>query len=140
MKKIYFLICVLFIVCSCAYTNTMHYMQMDKNDKTISLEPGALASIYGKLNSTLRKNGFTVYVKNKSKDIGYVSTKSRYELLVTGTPVDLCLVGGTKFNYVISIVDLKEWQEVFVMEGEECSNSIVPKFEKELKKSLLNTK
>ena len=129
MKKIIILYIPILFTTGCAYNNINVYDTIDEKNKTISVDVSTAGSLAGKLSQVLRRNGFTVYVKNKITDSGYITTKSQYELFVTADKTDVCFVGGIKYSFGISMVDLSNSQEVINFSGLRCEDNIVSKFE-----------
>ncbi len=53
-----------------------------------------------------------------------------------GRKVDICIFSGLMYDYVISVVDLKDSQEVFILTGRDCATTIEKKFKNTLQTSL----
>lgn len=113
----------------CMFTDIQQYARIDRDNKTIAMFPDSVGA-YTQLGTILRSNGFEVFIKNKAKDAGSDIIKTRYELFANFRTRDICFIGGSQYDYVISIADLETGQEVFTMSGVECQRTIEKKFRK----------
>jgi len=126
MKKSLILSLLLFLS-SCGNIRVTSYAPLDLYDKTVVVSP-VRGGLSADLNNVLRQEGFKVYIKNVNVDIGHSKLTSRYEMIYDLRAFDVCLIGGTAFNFSITMVDLIDNTEVFNLSGRECQDKIVDAF------------
>lgn len=119
----------------CMQNDMIVYDYIDANQKTISVNVDATGGLSNKLTRVLRQNDFTVYIKNKQTDIGYTTIKSKYELFVNANALDMCVMGGIRYKFGISIVDLENSQEILNYSGTNCEPKIIEFFDELIKTS-----
>ena len=112
----------------CVSATITQYDNIDKS-KNISVSR-TQSTLSSSLINTLYANDYDVFIKNKNTDVGYVTIKSNYELLVDANAYDICFVGGNAYVFSLSIVDLANSKEVFNYSGRGCHDTIVKNFTK----------
>lgn len=133
MKKLHiFALCGLLCSCTTGFNNVYTYKKINTKQKTIAVSGYALWDIHQDLKQSLRNNGYKIFIKNKSKDDGYVKTSARYELLTDFNLASEILCTDTStgrgYMYAISVIDLKQGDEVFNITGRSCQADIVKIF------------
>lgn len=129
MKK--FTILLTLLLCSCGSVQNIYtYKNIDIKQKTISVSATNLSDMHQELKQALRSAGFKVLVKNDSKDSGYTKATSRYELSdnFDKSIQVICPFPQDGIAYAISVIDLKNSEEVFSMQGHDCKQGILDNF------------
>lgn len=129
MRKYILLICLFLGACGSVH-NIYTYNTIDNKDKIISVNANNLNEMHQELKQALRNAGFKVLVKNDSKDSGYTKSTSRYELSDNfGKSLnEICPFPEDGISYAISVIDLKNSEEVFSMQGHDCKQGIIDNF------------
>ena len=126
MKKIFMLpLCVSLL--GCVSATITRYDDVQKNRKISVADDYFLSR---DLINILHANNYDVFIKNKKTDIGYMTIKSNYELLVEAYGFDMCIVGGRAYNFSLSVVDLSTSKELFNYSGQGCHDTILDNFTK----------
>jgi hypothetical protein len=137
MKFIAYLFCA-FLLSGCFYHNVQNYGQIDQNQKTVTVPPGA-GGIKGDIKKVLSELGWRQSIDRgpsvtegkidkKTKLESYDTFNTRYRLYVKSFQYDMCWNGSPAINYDISFIDNNSGSEIFTLEGRGCQSGVVEKF------------
>jgi hypothetical protein len=122
----------------CASHNVQMYGEIDQNNKTVTVPPGA-KGLKGELKKVLSLNGWGLVVYRgpsvtegelgkKTKIQQYDTFNSIYRLIVASSQYDICFNFSPAIRYDISFINNQSGAEIFTIDGKGCESDVVKKF------------
>lgn len=121
---------------ACQSAKVVQQAPFDSADRTITV-PAGDRYLLDPLKDELRRHGFVVveagrevWLRDRDETAleAMMESKTRYRMYLRQRWTDLCLTGGRRMDFDLSIFDLAIGQEALRIAGRDCSPRVIEKF------------